>query len=115
MRCNFSDSQRKAALCSGMDVNRGLGLRDTVLALLLALLREVPLGESAANPSPLVGSNWGNPRRYVHLQTSTDLNNFYLEIRLDGTVRKTTVRSAYSKCSIPAYFSLQTSTNIYAG
>lgn len=80
-----------------MDVNRRLGMRDTVLALLLAVLQGFPLGETAPNPSPLVGSNWGNPRRYVHLQTSTDLNNFYLEIRLDGTVRKTTVRSSYSK------------------
>uniref|UniRef100_A0A3B5BH95 Fibroblast growth factor 23 n=1 Tax=Stegastes partitus TaxID=144197 RepID=A0A3B5BH95_9TELE len=68
----------------------------TVLALLLAVLQGFPLGEAAPNPSPLVGSNWGNPRRYVHLQTSTDLNNFYLEIKLDGTVRKTTARSSYS-------------------
>ncbi|XP_053200156.1 fibroblast growth factor 23 [Scomber japonicus] len=79
-----------------MDVNRRLGMRDTVLALLLTILQGFPLGETVPNPSPLVGSNWGNPRRYVHLQTSTDLNNFYLEIRLDGTVRKTTVRSSYS-------------------
>lgn len=82
--------------CSGMDVNRS-GMRDTVLALLLAVLQGFPLGETAPNLSPLVGSNWGSPRRYVHLQTSTELNNFYLEIRLDGTVRKTTVRSSYSK------------------
>ncbi|KAG7496005.1 fibroblast growth factor 23 [Solea senegalensis] len=79
-----------------MDVNRRLGMRDTVLALLLAVLQGLPLGETAPNPSPLVGSNWGNPRRYVHLQTSTDLNNFYLEIRLDGTVCKTTTRTSYS-------------------
>lgn len=88
-----------------MDVNRRLRMRDTVLALLLALLQEFPLGETAANPSPLVGSNWGNPRRYVHLQTSTDLSNFYLEIRLDGTVRKTAVRSSYSKTCSPLFFS----------
>ncbi|XP_029019610.1 fibroblast growth factor 23 [Betta splendens] len=79
-----------------MDVNRRLGLRDTVLALFLAVLPGLPTGETAPDPSPLVGSNWGNPRRYVHLQTSTDLHNFYLEIRLDGTVRKTTARSSYS-------------------
>ncbi|XP_074554800.1 fibroblast growth factor 23 [Halichoeres trimaculatus] len=79
-----------------MDVNRRLGFRDTVLALFLAVLQGVPLGETAPNPSPLVGSNWGNPRRYIHLQTSTDLNNFYLEIKPDGTVRKTTIRSSYS-------------------
>ncbi|XP_008313854.1 fibroblast growth factor 23 [Cynoglossus semilaevis] len=79
-----------------MDINKRLGTRDTLLALLLALLQGFPLGETAPNPSPLVGSNWGNPRRYVHLQTSTDLNNFYLEIRLDGTVCKSTVRSSYS-------------------
>ncbi|CAL1568518.1 unnamed protein product [Knipowitschia caucasica] len=79
-----------------MDVYTKHGLRDTLLALLLALLRVVHIGESAPNPSPLVGSNWGNPRRFVHLQTSTDLNNFYLEIREDGSVRKSTVRSACS-------------------
>ncbi len=79
-------------------------MRDTVLALLLAVLWEFHLGETAPNPSPLVGSNWGNPRRYVHLQTSTDLSNFYLEIKLDGTVRKTTVRSSYSKIFINVLF-----------
>uniref|UniRef100_A0A3Q3ASJ7 Fibroblast growth factor 23 n=1 Tax=Kryptolebias marmoratus TaxID=37003 RepID=A0A3Q3ASJ7_KRYMA len=79
-----------------MDVNKRLGMRDTVLALLLAVLQGVPAGEAVPNPSPLVGSTWGNPRRFVHLQTSTDLNNFYLEIRLDGAVRKTTSRSSYS-------------------
>lgn len=72
-------------------------MRDALLALLLAFLQDFQLGHTAPNPSPLVGSNWGNPRRYVHLQTSTDLNNFYLEIRLDGTVRKTTARSSYSR------------------
>ncbi|CAB1437147.1 unnamed protein product [Pleuronectes platessa] len=79
-----------------MDVNKRLGMRDTLLALLLAVFQGFPLGDAVPNPSPLVGSNWGNPRRYIHLQTSTDLNNFYLEIRLDGTVRKTTLRSSYS-------------------
>ncbi|KAM3587497.1 uncharacterized protein V6R79_007035 [Siganus canaliculatus] len=71
-------------------------MRDTALALLLAILQGLHPGETVPNPSPLVGSNWGNPRRYVHLQTSTDLNNFYLEIRFDGAVRKTTARSSYS-------------------
>ncbi|KAM4614688.1 fibroblast growth factor 23 [Polymixia lowei] len=79
-----------------MDVNKKSEMRDTVLALLLALLQGFRLVESVPNPSPLVGSNWGNPRRYVHLQTSTDQNNFYLEISLNGHVRKTTVRSSYS-------------------
>ncbi|XP_068611510.1 fibroblast growth factor 23 [Brachionichthys hirsutus] len=83
-------------MCSRMNVNRRLGMRDTALALLFAILQGVPLTEAAPNPSPLVGSNWGNPRRYVHLQTSTDLSNFYLEIRLDGAVRKTTSRGSYS-------------------
>ncbi|KAK2832504.1 hypothetical protein Q7C36_015966 [Tachysurus vachellii] len=53
--------------------------------------------EAAPNPSsPLQGSNWGNPRRYVHLRSSTELNNFYLEISLTGHVRKTTHRGSYS-------------------
>lgn len=80
-----------------MDVTMRLGVRDTVLALLLAVLQGFPHAEAAPNASPLVGSNWGNPRRYVHLQTSTDLSNFYLEIRLDGAVRKATARTSYSK------------------
>ncbi|XP_054609216.1 fibroblast growth factor 23 [Dunckerocampus dactyliophorus] len=69
---------------------------------LLALLQGVPGRETAPNPSPLVGSNWGNPRRYVHLQTSTELNNFYLEIKLDGTVRKATSRGPYSVIMLKA-------------
>ncbi|XP_061570898.1 fibroblast growth factor 23-like [Cololabis saira] len=79
-----------------MDINRRLGMRDTVLALFIAVLQGLPVGEAVPNPSPLLGSNWGNPRRYVHLQTSTDLSNFYLEIRVDGTVRKATTRTSYS-------------------
>lgn len=82
-----------------MDVNRRIGVKDALLALLLAVLQGCPLGEPAPNPSPLVGSNWGNPRRYIHLQTSTDMSNFYLEIRLDGTVRKSTARTSYSEKS----------------
>lgn len=82
-----------------MDVNGRIGVKDALLALLLAVLQGCPLGETAPNPSPLVGSNWGNPRRYIHLQTSTDMSNFYLEIRLDGTVRKSTARTSYSEKS----------------
>ncbi|XP_058273631.1 fibroblast growth factor 23 [Hemibagrus wyckioides] len=53
--------------------------------------------EAAPNPSsPLQGSSWGNPRRYVHLRASTEFNNFYLEISLTGHVRKTTHRGSYS-------------------
>uniref|UniRef100_A0A8C8C1E8 Fibroblast growth factor 23 n=1 Tax=Oncorhynchus tshawytscha TaxID=74940 RepID=A0A8C8C1E8_ONCTS len=52
--------------------------------------------DALPNPSPLMGSNWGNPRRYVHMQTSSDVNNFYIEI-LNGHLRKTTLRSSYSK------------------
>ncbi|KAG7320180.1 hypothetical protein KOW79_016033 [Hemibagrus wyckioides] len=52
--------------------------------------------EAAPNPSsPLQGSSWGNPRRYVHLRASTEFNNFYLEISLTGHVRKTTHRGSY--------------------
>ncbi|XP_046879020.1 fibroblast growth factor 23 isoform X2 [Hypomesus transpacificus] len=79
-----------------MEGRKKYGMRNIVLMLLLALLQRFRLVDSFPNPSPLVGSNWGNPRRYVHLQTSTDLNNFYLEISLNGHVRKTTVRSSYS-------------------
>uniref|UniRef100_A0A8C7F532 Fibroblast growth factor 23 n=1 Tax=Oncorhynchus kisutch TaxID=8019 RepID=A0A8C7F532_ONCKI len=52
--------------------------------------------DALPNPSPLMGSNWGNPRRYVHMQTSSNVNNFYIEI-LNGHLRKTTLRSSYSK------------------
>lgn len=82
---------------AAMDVKRRPGLKDALLALLLAVLQGCPQGETAPDPSPLVGSNWGNPRRYIHLQTSTDTSNFYLEVRLDGTVRKSTARTPYSK------------------
>ncbi|XP_061815569.1 fibroblast growth factor 23 [Nerophis lumbriciformis] len=57
---------------------------------------------AAPNPSPLVGSNWGSPRRYVHLQTSTELSNFYLEIKLDGSVRKAPSRGPYSVVTLKA-------------
>lgn len=56
-------------------------------------------GAAPGHSSPLQSSNWGNPRRFVHLRTSTDLNNFYLEISLNGHVRKTTHRGSYSKCA----------------
>ncbi|KAM8908189.1 fibroblast growth factor 23 [Spinachia spinachia] len=80
-----------------MDVDGRPRMRRAVLALFLAALHHgFPAGETAPNPSPLVGSNWGNPRRYIHLQTSTDLSNVYLEIRLDGAVRRTTLRSSCS-------------------
>ncbi|CAL8242089.1 unnamed protein product [Merluccius merluccius] len=85
-----------------MDVNKKSEMMDTVLAVLLAVLQGFRLAESVPNPSPLLGSSWGNPRRYVHLQTATDLNNFYLEITSNGHVRKTTFRSPYSVILIKA-------------
>ncbi|XP_056133721.1 fibroblast growth factor 23 [Lampris incognitus] len=86
----------KSLIYARMEVNKRSGMRDAVLALLLAVLQGFRFAASVPNPSPLVGSNWGNPRRYIHLQTSTELNNFYLEISFSGHVRKTTVRSSYS-------------------
>ncbi|XP_061767830.1 fibroblast growth factor 23 [Nerophis ophidion] len=68
----------------------------------LALAQGVPGGVAAPNPSPLLGSNWGSPRRYVHLQTSTELSNFYLEIKPDGSVRKTPSRGPYSVVTLKA-------------
>lgn len=88
-----------AALRSGMeDAQRRRRRRRSVPTwmLALALLQGVPGGYAASNQSPLVGSNWGSPRRYVHLQTSTELSNFYLEIKLDGTVRGSASRNPYS-------------------
>ncbi|XP_061662439.1 fibroblast growth factor 23-like [Syngnathoides biaculeatus] len=74
-----------------------------MLALALALLLQGgPGGDAAPDLSPLVGSNWGSPRRFVHLQTSTELNNFYLEIKLDGTVRRSTSRNPYSVIMLKA-------------
>ncbi|XP_077356431.1 fibroblast growth factor 23-like [Festucalex cinctus] len=68
------------------------------MMLAFAFLR---LGACAASsPSPLAqhagSSSWGSPRRLVHLQTSTELSNFYLEIKLDGTVRRSANRNPYS-------------------
>ncbi|XP_077450410.1 fibroblast growth factor 23-like [Stigmatopora argus] len=70
--------------------------RTRTLALLLAVLQGVPAGYAVPNLSPLASSNWGSPRRYVHLQTSTELSNFYLEIKLDGTVRRSASRNPNS-------------------
>lgn len=73
-------------------------MRDTtMLALVLAVLQGFSVRQVTPDPSPLVSSNWGNPRRFIHLQTSTDVCNFYLEIRSDGTVRKAASRTSYSE------------------
>ncbi|CAL8385479.1 unnamed protein product [Gadus morhua 'NCC'] len=79
-----------------MEVTKKSELMDTVLAVLLAVLQGFRLAESVPNPSPLLGSNWGSPRRFVHLQAATELNTFYLEITANGDVRKTTLRSPYT-------------------
>ncbi|KAL2102679.1 hypothetical protein ACEWY4_001847 [Coilia grayii] len=77
-------------------VSSVLNMHSSFLALCLATLHGLPPVEGAPNPSPLLGSSWGNPRRYIHLQTTTDMNNFYLEISLSGQVRKSTSRGSYS-------------------
>ncbi|XP_060759577.1 fibroblast growth factor 23 [Neoarius graeffei] len=78
------------------DAVRRLHLRALVV-LWLGTLHGCRRSEAAPNPSsPLQSSSWGNPRRYVHLRTSTELNNFYLEISFTGHVRKTTHRGSYS-------------------
>nr|XP_061809568.1 fibroblast growth factor 23-like [Nerophis lumbriciformis] len=81
---------------------RTAATRTRTLAFLLAVLQGVPIGYAAPNPSPLASSNWGSPRRYVHLQTSTELSNFYLEIKLDGSVRRSTSRNPYSVVMLKA-------------
>nr|XP_023694364.1 fibroblast growth factor 23 [Paramormyrops kingsleyae] len=73
-----------------------LAMHPSLITLCLAALTSFTLVLSMPNPSPLLGSNWGSPKRYVHLQTSSDINNFYLEISLSGKVRKTTRRTSYS-------------------
>ncbi|KAG5267408.1 hypothetical protein AALO_G00221410 [Alosa alosa] len=73
-----------------------LNMHSSFFALCLAALHGLPPVDGAPNHSPLLGSNWGNPRRYIHLQTTSDMNNFYLEISLNGQVRKTTSRGSYS-------------------
>lgn len=76
-----------------------------LVALWLWTLHGCRNSEAAPNlSSPLQSSNWGNPRRYVHLRTSTELNNFYLEISLTGHVRKTTHRGSYSECASFFFF-----------
>ncbi|KAF5907923.1 fibroblast growth factor 23-like, partial [Clarias magur] len=67
-----------------------------LVALWLGALHGCIDTEGAPNlSSPLQSSNWGNPRRYVHLRSTTEFNNFYLEISLTGHVRKTTHRGSY--------------------
>ncbi|KAI4903882.1 hypothetical protein NFI96_022137 [Prochilodus magdalenae] len=72
-----------------------LNLR-SLFAVWLAALQGCRHTTASPNASPLQSSGWGNPRRFIHLQTSTDLNNFYLEISLNGHVRKTAHRGSYS-------------------
>uniref|UniRef100_A0A673H9R5 Fibroblast growth factor 23-like n=1 Tax=Sinocyclocheilus rhinocerous TaxID=307959 RepID=A0A673H9R5_9TELE len=72
-------------------------LHSSVLALWITALQGFRPADATPNPSPLLGSNWGNPRRYIHLQTTSDSNNFYLEISPNGHVRKTTNRGSYSE------------------
>ncbi|XP_071242616.1 fibroblast growth factor 23-like [Salvelinus alpinus] len=90
-----------------MEITNTSGMRDAVLVLLLAVLLGFRLVDALPNPSPLIGSNWGNPRRrwtirsaegcqFASLQTSSDVNNFYIEISLNGHLRKTTLRGSYS-------------------
>ncbi|XP_028811072.1 fibroblast growth factor 23-like [Denticeps clupeoides] len=73
-------------------------MHPSVLALCLVALQSLEPADSAPNPdsSPLLASNWGNQRRYVHLQTSSELSNFYLEISLHGHVRRSANRGSYS-------------------
>ncbi|XP_006633778.2 fibroblast growth factor 23 [Lepisosteus oculatus] len=66
------------------------------LALCLAVLQGLKIVHSFPNPSPLLSSNWGNPKRYVHLQTSSETRSFYLEIDEDGQVGKTATQNAFS-------------------
>lgn len=88
------------------DAVRRLHLRALVV-LWLGTLHGCRRSEAAPNPSsPLQSSSWGNPRRYVHLRTSTELNNFYLEISFTGHVRKTTHRGSYSECACAVFIYL---------
>ncbi|TSZ83222.1 Fibroblast growth factor 23 [Bagarius yarrelli] len=78
---------------------RRLHLRAFV-ALWLGTLHGCRHCEGAPNPSsPLQSSSWGNPRRYVHLRTSTELNNYYLEISLTGNLLENYRDVYYSPCS----------------
>lgn len=72
-------------------------LHSSILALWLTALQGFRDSDAAPNNSPLLGSSWGNPRRFIHLQTTSDLNNFYMEISPNGHVRKTTHRGSYSE------------------
>nr|XP_055045882.1 fibroblast growth factor 23 [Misgurnus anguillicaudatus] len=71
-------------------------LHSSILALWLTALQGFRDSDAAPNSSPLLGSSWGNPRRFIHFQTTSDLNNFYMEISPNGNVRKTTHRGSYS-------------------
>ncbi|XP_077400082.1 fibroblast growth factor 23 [Vanacampus margaritifer] len=91
-----------ASFCYGLEEatqRRRRSVPPAAWMLALALLQG---GCAASNQSPLAGSNWGSPRRFVHLQTSTELSNFYLEIKLDGTVRRSASRNPYSVIMLKA-------------
>ncbi|XP_051780507.1 fibroblast growth factor 23 [Erpetoichthys calabaricus] len=52
--------------------------------------------ECLPNPSPLLNPTWGDPRKLVHLYTSSDRRSFHLAISLDGQVDGTPEQTAYS-------------------
>ncbi|KAM9772343.1 fibroblast growth factor 23-like [Syngnathus typhle] len=91
-----------AALRFGMEEATATRRRRAGAAACMLALALLQGGSVASNTSPLAGSNWGNPRRLVHLQTSTELSNFYLEIKPDGTVRRSTSRNPYSVIMLKA-------------
>ncbi|MGH0162228.1 UNVERIFIED_CONTAM: hypothetical protein FKN15_042625 [Acipenser sinensis] len=54
------------------------------------------IGSTFPIPSPLLNPTWGDPKRLVHLYTSSDKRSFHLAINRDGQVDRTPIQTPSS-------------------
>ncbi|MGH0129499.1 UNVERIFIED_CONTAM: hypothetical protein FKN15_030713 [Acipenser sinensis] len=54
------------------------------------------IGSTFPIPSPLLNPTWGDPKRLVHLYTSSDKRSFHLAINPDGQVDRTPIQTPSS-------------------
>ncbi|MGH0143253.1 UNVERIFIED_CONTAM: hypothetical protein FKN15_000298 [Acipenser sinensis] len=60
------------------------------------VLRGFQIGSTLPIPSPLLNPTWGDPKRLVHLYTSSDKRSFHLAINRDGQVDRTPIQTPSS-------------------
>ncbi|XP_041112223.1 fibroblast growth factor 23-like [Polyodon spathula] len=71
-------------------------MHSALLILFLAVLRGFQIGSTLPVLSPLLNPTWGDPKRLVHLYTSSDKRSFHLAINPDGQVDRTTIQTPSS-------------------